>query len=94
MLNRRKFFRGVAGLLAAPAIVRVGSIMPVRAFLPEWSEASSVTFVSPPTPVMVRDLLLPGLNPDYDFDTDALLIADGPQYSIAYEKFRSVFAPQ
>lgn len=31
-MNRRGFLTGVAGLLAAPAIVRAGSLMPVSAF--------------------------------------------------------------
>lgn len=31
MLDRRRFLTGVAGILAAPAIVRVSSIMPVFA---------------------------------------------------------------
>lgn len=31
-MNRRGFLTGVAGLLAAPAIVRAGSLMPVKSF--------------------------------------------------------------
>lgn len=33
-MNRRGFLLGAASLLAAPAIVRVGSIMPVKALVP------------------------------------------------------------
>jgi hypothetical protein len=35
-LTRRSFFTGLALLIAAPAIVRATSIMPVKAFRPEF----------------------------------------------------------
>ena len=38
MTTRRGFLRGVASLLAAPAIVRVGSLMPVKAIEPSEIE--------------------------------------------------------
>lgn len=34
-MNRRRFLTGVAGLLAAPAIVRAGSLMPVSVWKPD-----------------------------------------------------------
>lgn len=38
-MNRRSFLIGSVGLLAAPAIVRASSIMPVRAWRPaKWRE--------------------------------------------------------
>lgn len=42
MIDRRLFLRGALGLIAAPAIVRVASLMPVKAFaapsfsVPTW----------------------------------------------------------
>lgn len=38
MLNRRSFLTGLTSLIAAPAIVRVASIMPVKA-MPSAEEA-------------------------------------------------------
>lgn len=35
-MNRRGFLRGAGLLLAAPAIVRVGALMPVRAVEEPW----------------------------------------------------------
>jgi len=36
-MNRRGFLMGVAGFLAAPAIVRAGSLMPVKTFTDEMN---------------------------------------------------------
>lgn len=36
VLPRRRFLAGMAALFAAPAIVRVASLMPVRAISGEW----------------------------------------------------------
>src|SRR5438445_13735248 len=36
-LPRRKFLAGLAGIIAAPAIVRASSIMPVRSFSESYS---------------------------------------------------------
>ena len=35
-ISRRKLITGLVSLVAAPAIVRVSSIMPVKAIDPEW----------------------------------------------------------
>lgn len=51
-LSRRCFIRGLASTLAAPAIVRFDSIMPVKAIVP-------VKLYPPVRPF--RELLLPGL---------------------------------
>lgn len=42
MLSRRGFLGGFAGVIAAPAIVRVSSIMPVRALPPKLLNAVDV----------------------------------------------------
>ena len=43
ILPRRRFIQGLVGLLAAPAIVRLESLMPVRALDPEeWIRADPV----------------------------------------------------
>lgn len=36
MTTRRQLLTGMLSLLAAPAIVRVSSIMPIRPFAPSW----------------------------------------------------------
>lgn len=36
MISRRSLFGGFAGLLAAPAIVKAASLMPVKALSSEW----------------------------------------------------------
>lgn len=36
-MNRRELITGLISLVAAPAIVRVGSLMPVKVMLPEMS---------------------------------------------------------
>lgn len=36
MIGRRSFITGLISLVAAPAIVRVGSIMPVKVMEPVW----------------------------------------------------------
>jgi hypothetical protein len=60
-MNRRGFLRAAASFLAAPAIVRVGSIMPVKAFVEPYtlSEAilASGTFEGPFTVEMVREAM-------------------------------------
>lgn len=40
LLNRRKLITGLISLVAAPAIVRVSSLMPVKTMLPSWSSFS------------------------------------------------------
>jgi hypothetical protein len=35
-LSRRSLFSGLGALIAAPAIVRAASLMPVRAIMPDW----------------------------------------------------------
>jgi hypothetical protein len=68
MTSRRAFLLGTASLVAAPAIVRISSLMPVKAPLP----ASTLAFVEADgilvyrgsygvTMAMIRDQLLPGL---------------------------------
>lgn len=62
-MNRRSFLRGAIGLLAAPAIVRVASLMPVsEMFISAGptlvvAEGSSVFY----SRALIRDLLMPGL---------------------------------
>lgn len=40
-MNRRGFLRGLTGFLAAPAIVRVSALMPVREFDDGWVDGGN-----------------------------------------------------
>lgn len=42
-MNRRSFLRGSLGFLAAPAIVRVASLMPVRPFTFNTAQSHEIT---------------------------------------------------
>lgn len=53
MIGRRGFLTGLVALMAAPAIVRVESLMPVR--------SPAIIRVSPINLAEIRNLLLPGL---------------------------------
>jgi len=44
LASRRSFFTGAAAFLAAPAIVRVGSLMPVRV---PWDPFTRLTTITP-----------------------------------------------
>jgi hypothetical protein len=60
--TRRGFLRGMATLIAAPAIVRASSIMPVRVLDEEWSPSQIIRFrTGPISMTQMRELLLPGL---------------------------------
>ena len=61
-MNRRGFITGLISLVAAPAIVRAGSLMPVKSFV----VGDGVALYCMPHPEVwricqIRDLLLPGL---------------------------------
>lgn len=45
-MNRRGFIRGIIGLCAAPAIVRAGSLMPVKV-IPELAVTSGNILLTP-----------------------------------------------
>ena len=46
-LSRRSLITGLASLVAAPAIVRVGSIMPVKAIPVEWLDGEITPLLGP-----------------------------------------------
>ncbi|TAL43825.1 MAG: hypothetical protein EPN91_05570 [Salinibacterium sp.] len=50
MTTRRSFITGLVSFAAAPAIVRVGSIMPVKVMEPAWLSFKEVVdlYVDPP----------------------------------------------
>ena len=49
-LSRRSLITGLVSLVASPAIVRAGSLMPVKAFDPEWVDPRIVeAFMGTPT---------------------------------------------
>ena len=52
-MERRRFLSGALGLLAAPAIVRVSSIMPVKVLAPDPDTIWSLTYPSGHSPVGV-----------------------------------------
>lgn len=59
-MNRRGFIAGAASLIAAPAIVRATSLMPVRNRLTEWGdwqEAAQVMIVNGNIYWMDRDMV-------------------------------------
>ena len=72
IMPRRKFLTGLMGLVAAPAVVKAASIMPVKVTQPKWylAEGEFHTFPTrvwvPPNSGInlqqIRDLLMPGLN--------------------------------
>jgi hypothetical protein len=71
MTSRRAFLLGTASLVAAPAIVRISSLMPVKVFdvtevgylgLAQYkAEGCAAEFDGGVTLQMIRDQLLPGL---------------------------------
>ena len=46
LVSRRHFVGGLVGLIAAPAIVRAASLMPVRSFAMEWPDDMMFTMVT------------------------------------------------
>jgi hypothetical protein len=47
MIQRRRFFLGIVSALAAPAIVRASSLMPVKALVPEVIDPHWVEWTHP-----------------------------------------------
>ena len=48
-MNRRSLITGLISLVAAPAIVRAGSLMPVKNMIVPVFDADEITFSSQPT---------------------------------------------
>jgi len=74
-LARRKFITVTAGLIAAPAIVRAASLMPVRAWAWAWDDRASV------------EARKSGMSPDghciyYLTDKDAWFLIDNLKYKV------------
>ncbi len=57
LINRRALLTGLINLVAAPAIVRAGSIMPVRTMLPLF-ESEDTIFICVENPVSCRGGLI------------------------------------
>lgn len=55
MIERRSFITGLIALVAAPAIVRAGSLMPVKQMIAEIAEYEGPIF-TPPLHVLYGDL--------------------------------------
>jgi hypothetical protein len=60
IINRRGFIQGLASLVAAPAVIRVTTIMPVKVMPPE-ELLVEVQRVGGINLAAIRELLLPGL---------------------------------
>ena len=58
MITRRGVIQGLVSFVAAPAVIRVGTLMPVKVMPPEFvlQEMSSALRLSE-----IRELLMPGL---------------------------------
>lgn len=55
MITRRGLIGSIGALIAAPAIVRASSLMPVRAIIrPEWDESFNVLSGMMPTPQQMK----------------------------------------
>ncbi len=70
IMPRRKFLTGLLGLVAAPAVVKASSLMPVRVIEPKWFLNDGLPLQSMAHPVrkgsginlaQLRELLRPGL---------------------------------
>jgi hypothetical protein len=69
IMPRRKFLTGLLGLVAAPAVVKASSLMPVRVIEPKWFLNDGLPLQSMAHPVRtggirlseLRELLRPGL---------------------------------
>src|SRR4051812_3637220 len=76
MLNRRGFLTGMGSLLAAPAIVRAASLMPIRAIeVPGWP--------MPPEDWMPFDLRPGAVNSVYGQSPAMLIMPDLRAYNAA-----------
>ena len=74
-MNRRAFITRAAGFLAAPAIVRVGSIMPIS---PLRAEVSSAEFVEHAARFLI-EASTDGVNWTTHYDAQAIQRFFGPQ---------------
>jgi len=65
IMPRRKFLTGLMGLVAAPAVVKVSSLMPVKSFVePQLYTFPNRVWMAPSSGVnlaQIRELLMPGL---------------------------------
>ena len=60
LIPRRKFFTGLFGLVAAPAIVKAANIMPVKVIEPQWfaNDGTGLVSMAHPVPSGFRRLTL------------------------------------
>ena len=80
MISRRNFLRGCAVLLAAPAIVRASSLMPVRVPRVDWGVALN-SMAHPHNDVFVPD----------DFSTDSFIVVAHERYAVQSIDWRCIF---
>ena len=75
LMPRRKFFTGLFGLVAAPAIVKAANIMPVKVIEPKWFLNDGLPLQTMIHPVQrrspvglseLREILRPGLEKMFD----------------------------
>lgn len=78
--SRRSFLFAAAGVIAAPAIVRAVSLMPVKALINDL--LPHPTFIGTPICPLVGD-----------FSADNLIVRSTERYVIGYTDFRAVLLP-
>ena len=75
LMPRRKFFTGLFGLVAAPAVVKAANIMPVKVIEPKWFLNDGLPLQSMAHPVRkgsairlseLREILRPGAQKMFD----------------------------